>query len=367
MKAGAQNLYLKEMGHDLGNPCIYQRIFQDRKTGGCGARTHSVLSNGVDAVKWCYQNICSVKGPMGVMEIPWPEENDKGKLYVDWDAQLDEIGDGNMKMEDARELAMRLPSQLTQLMIRLGFFSPVDEIRVFYTEGTRKSKKDKWKISFHFIWDACMNYEDFLHVWNAILNDVKTVHPKLYYLITAKLPTENTGDLILQFPGYESFIGIDLAPIRNAKQGLAIIFSSKNVKDDCLRPLGIATFVSGCEVRWEIPCDDIYVGRGPETCTMKPTFKEKLMNSANPVKFNNSPETTRFKNSLDPVKVQEALANTSICICGPDCKEINVSPIDENRIIDKVKPPPSQNEDPLTLFDVFVDLCFVIGWINYTY
>jgi len=341
-KGGAQKLYLESCyarNHPIGNPCIYQTIFKDRN-GGSGARTHTILGNGEDAVEWCYEKICSSTSPLALMETPWPEVQENIKLYVDWDMDLGKLLNGNMSMQDARDLAMRLPSQLSKVMIGLGMFREEQEIRVLFKEGTRKKSEKVWKISFHFIWEACMKHCDYLRVWNMVLNEVKTNHPKLYFLIAATCPTGDMGDPF-EFPGYESFIGIDLAPIRNIKQGLATAFSSKHVLDDCSRLLGIATFVNGEEVKWERPDEDIYIGRAHDTCSMDPKFKYKLKNSFTEERFQKSPPFARLGNSLHPAKVKEALALASICICSTDCVRIGVSPPNDHlhgasRIIDEV-------------------------------
>jgi hypothetical protein len=133
-------------------------------------------------------------------------------------------------------------------------------VQIVIKEGSRAKiiGGDIEKISFHFVTNLF-----------GTTGQMKTLSSGLFRYIAQHGGTLSgilSGDVgsiggIDTMNGFESLVGVDMHPYSNPEQGLAMGFSRKHLDDPYTRFIEILHVQGGKEIRSEIPCDRIWLGR----------------------------------------------------------------------------------------------------------
>lgn len=243
---------------------------------------------------------------ISVVEIPTSLQCMQ-KLYIDWDKKLSEmlplLPPGSVMdaqaLVHARALALQTPAVFCRVLQHVGVLSPCDSVQVTVVEGSRwKSGMTECKVSFHFVFQILLSRRQLAAVWGLVMQHLQDRSPTVYAHIHGNGDAQPLGD------AYECLYGVDIHPIRNKEQGLALPWSSKSLGEVASRMLKSVVVQDGKE-QYSVYNDPMIwaAAAGIHMCARVAPY-------ASYIHFN-------------PTKVASALMEASICFPGPKCLKID--------------------------------------------
>jgi hypothetical protein len=248
---------------------------------------------------------------ISVVEIPTSLQGMQ-KLYIDWDKKLSEMlpllppGSGMdvPTLKHARALALQTPAVFCRVLQHVGVLSPCDSVQVTVVEGSRwKSGMTECKVSFHFVFQILLSRRQLAAVWGLVMQHLQVRSPVVYAHIHGNGGVQPLGDND-NGSAYECLYGVDIHPIRNKEQGLALPWSSKSLGEPASRMLKSVVVQDGEEQH------SVY---------NDPT----IWAAASSVHMCGRPAPYALYVHFNPAKVARALMEASICFPGPKCLKID--------------------------------------------
>jgi hypothetical protein len=263
--------YMKQckiVGFTASCASIVQLVqMRDQKEVDGGAfRVHKIFTHAQDCVLSCRDLLRADDSILSIVEIPNVLQLVQ-KIYIDWDFKenqleyLNDIQDCDARLLAARNLAAETPALICSILILLGIILPEDVVEIVVKEGTRWiPEKKAYKISMHFVFQLLGTRSQVHDVWDRVLQYIGETSPVLDSVLKGDVSCI-TSTIAQAIGTWLPLVGIDLHPISNAEQGLAMAFSRKTSSDMPSRLMRILHVKGGVEYMNEIPCNSLWNAR----------------------------------------------------------------------------------------------------------
>lgn len=212
----AYHAYIKSVGAQYHYPVLVQVLVRDKY------RYHVMFRHAEDYLEWYVKTMQGEDPPFSVIEIPVPFlKGEAGmaaiKFYCDWEKLLSTMqfleGDTVLdRVEEARELALRTPLLLIDIMVELGWVKDHFTVQTVVKEGTREVGDAEWKISYHFIFQLLIPTRYVKIAGSEILKKVKEHSASTYEAIS------QPGNKVTHVDHMSPLIGLDMHPAMNEFQ-----------------------------------------------------------------------------------------------------------------------------------------------------
>jgi hypothetical protein len=234
-----------------------------KEVDGNAFRVHKIFTHAQDCVLNCRDLLREDDSVLSIVEIPNVLQLVQ-KMYIDWDFKenqleyLNAIQDCDARLLAARNLAAKTPSLICSILIFLGIIPSEDVVEIVIKEGTRWiPEKKTYKISMHFVFQLLGTRSQVHGVWDRVLRHIEETSPLLDSVLKGDVSCI-TSEIAKDIGTWLPLVGIDLHPISNAEQGLAMAFSRKTSSDMPSRLMRILHVKRGVEYMNEIPCNSLW-------------------------------------------------------------------------------------------------------------